>query len=90
MLCRLALKVAVTLLPANATVQEGFAPAQFPVQLAKVEPGAGVAVSVTWGLPAKFAAQVPGQSMPAGALLTVPVPAPATLTVSCDTPFTKP
>jgi hypothetical protein len=36
------------------------------------------------------AEHVVGQSIPLGVLVTVPLPAPATLTVSWDTPLTKP
>src|SRR5271167_2986861 len=43
----------------------------------KLAPGA--AVSITWLLPAKVAVQVPGQVIPAGALVTVPVPVEVTV-----------
>src|SRR5579871_3960032 len=61
-----------------------------PVHPPKPKPAAGVAVSVTCGFPVKLAEQVPGQLIPAGLLVIVPVPAPATFTVSCETPFTSP
>ncbi len=48
-----------------------------PLQPAKVEPAAGVAVRVTAVPLANAAEQVAPQVMPAGALETVPVPAPA-------------
>jgi hypothetical protein len=53
-----------------------------PLQPVNVEPAAGVAVRVT-AVPLENAAeQVEPQSMPVGALLTVPAPAPALLKVS--------
>jgi hypothetical protein len=94
MLCKLAVKVAVTSLPPKDTVQVLLC---FPHELTpdpdhppKPNPAAGVAVKVTCGLPVKFAEQVPGQLMPAGVLVMVPVPAPATFTVNWETPFTSP
>ena len=48
-----------------------------PVQPVKVDPAAGVAVSVT-GVPLAYAtAQIEPQFMPAGLLETVPLPVPA-------------
>src|SRR2546425_1277814 len=52
-----------------------------PLQPVKVEPTAGAAVSVTAVPLAKLAAQVAPQSMPAGELVTVPLPVPAGATV---------
>src|SRR5205823_14797810 len=52
-----------------------------PVQPVKVEPAAGVAVSVTVVPLAKLAVQVAPQLIPAGELVTVPLPVPALLTV---------
>jgi len=48
----------------------------------KVEPAAGAAVRVTVVPLVKLAEQVAPQLMPAGALVTVPVPVPALETVS--------
>src|SRR5690348_7857746 len=57
-------------------------PEQAPLHPAKVEPEFAAAVSVTdWPL-LKLAEQTLGQFMPAGLLLTVPLPVPARLTVS--------
>src|SRR5207244_3279543 len=52
-----------------------------PVQPVKVEPAAAVAVSVTAVPLVKLAEQVAPQLMPAGALVTVPLPVPAGVTV---------
>jgi hypothetical protein len=53
-----------------------------PLQPLNVEPAAGVAVKVTAVPLANAAEQVLPQEMPVGALVTVPLPAPALLTVS--------
>ena len=53
-----------------------------PVQPANVEPSAATAVNVTLVPLAKFAEHVVGQTIPAGALITVPLPVPISLTVS--------
>jgi hypothetical protein len=57
-------------------------PEQAPDQPANGNPVAAVAVSVTWAPFPKLAVQVCGQLMPAGELVTVPVPWPAKLTDS--------
>ena len=51
-------------------------PAQSPDQLAKREPAAGVAVSVTFVPLRKVATHVAPQLIPAGELVTVPAPVP--------------
>src|SRR5439155_11958732 len=56
--------------------------AQVRLQPVKVEPAAGPAVSVTAVSLANVAEQVVPHEIPAGALVTVPVPAPVLLTVS--------
>ena len=53
-----------------------------PLQPEKVEPAAGVAVSVTAVPLANGAAHVVPQEMPAGVLVTVPLPAPVFETVN--------
>jgi hypothetical protein len=64
------------------------APVQAPAQLTKVPPLAGVSVNVTAVPVAKVAVHVFAvelaleQLIPAGLLVTVPVPAPAVATVS--------
>jgi len=53
-----------------------------PLQPPNVDPSAAVAVSATTAPLAKLAEHVVGQLIPAGALNTVPVPVPASFTVS--------
>lgn len=55
------------------------APLHAPPNPPKLDPEAAVAVSVIAVPLAKFAAHVPGQLMPAGALVTVPLPVSATV-----------
>ena len=52
-----------------------------PLHPAKVDDEVGLAVNVTAVLKAKAAEQVAPQSMPAGELVTMPVPVPPLLTV---------
>ena len=58
------------------------APEHAPVHPVKVEPPLGFAVSVTDVPLAKLALHVGPQLMPAGALVTVPVPPPELVTIS--------
>jgi hypothetical protein len=78
----LELNVAVTALAADMVTLQVPVPEQAPLQPAKVEPAAAVSVRVTTVPLLKFALQVPGQEIPAGLLLTVPVPVPANVTES--------
>jgi len=78
----LKLKVAVTDLDEVTVTEQLLVPAQAPLQPVNVEPAAGVSVKVTRVPLVKFAVHVPGQLMPAGPLVTVPVPFPARVTVS--------
>src|ERR1041384_1956838 len=55
-------------------------PVQAPLQPLNVEPACGFAVSVTFALMAKLAVHCPGQLMPTG--LDVTVPMPLTVTAS--------
>ena len=57
-----------------------------PLQPVKVEPGSGAASKVTKAPLGKGTEQVAPQSIPAGKLVTVPVPAPAVMTVSWNGP----
>src|SRR5207247_665997 len=76
-------KVAVTVVAAlSVTVQVPVPEQPPPLQPLKIEPAAGAAVRVT-GVPVANAAEhVAPQEIPAGLLVTVPVPAPVLLTVS--------
>jgi len=65
----------------NVTLQVPV-PVHAPDQPANVEPALGAAVSVTAAPLAKLALHVAPQSIPAGLLVTVPVPVPALCTVS--------
>lgn len=92
MLCSEPPKVAVTeIAPVIVTLQLAV-PAHAPVQLTKVPPLAGVSVNATAVPCAKvalhvFVVELPvglgvEQLIPAGLLVTVPVPPPAVVTVS--------
>jgi hypothetical protein len=74
-------KVAATLLSAFIT-REQEAPVQAPLQPVKVEPEAGVAVSVTLVPLSKSALHVVPQLIPLGNEVTVPLPFPVLLTLS--------
>src|SRR5439155_1528737 len=71
-------KVAVTVVAAETVTTHDPVPEQPPpAQPVKVEPAAAVAVSVTAVPLAKLAEQVAPQLIPAGELVTVPLPVPA-------------
>src|SRR5439155_19544212 len=71
-------KVAVTVVAAETVTVQVLVPEHPPpLQPVKVEPAAGAAVRVTAVPLEKLAAQVAPQLMPAGLLVTVPVPVPA-------------
>lgn len=74
-----ALKVAAADLAAVIVTAHVATPEQTPLQPPKVNPAAGVAVRVTETPLLKFALQMLGQLIPAGVLVTEPVP--TTLTV---------
>src|SRR5262249_61709334 len=67
----------------------GGGPVEPPLQPVKVEPAAGVAVNVTAVPIVKDVEQVVPQEIPVGALVTVPLPAPALVTVSANDDCTK-
>ena len=76
------MKVAVTAaLPVNVTLQVPV-PVHAPDHPANVEPLFGTAVRVTMAPLVKLALHVAPQSIPAGLLVTVPLPVPALWTVS--------
>jgi len=77
------LNVAVTDRFTSITTEQS-APLQSPVQPAKVDPGAAVAVKVTELPVGKLALHVPPQSIPIGALGTVPDPDPIFCTERVD------
>jgi hypothetical protein len=77
-----ALKVAVTLRAAVMLTAQLPVPEHAPVQPANVEPLLAAAVSVTTAPGLKLALQVLPHEIPAGLLLTVPLPVPALLTLS--------
>ena len=74
-------KVAVTARAAVIVTVQLPAPTQLPPQPTKVEPEAGAAVKVTTVLMVNDAEHVAPHAMPAGVLVTVPLPAPALVTV---------
>src|SRR5438034_6773068 len=76
-------KVAVTVVAAETVITHDPVPVHPPpLQPLKVEPAAGVAVTVTAVPLGKLAEHVAPQVIPAGELVTVPLPVPALLTVS--------
>jgi hypothetical protein len=64
-----------------ATVHEPLPLQPAPLHPAKIEPAAAVALRVTVVVVAKLAEQVPPQLIPAGVLVTVPLPDPILFTV---------
>jgi hypothetical protein len=85
----LAVKVAVIACAALIVAVHVPVPEQPPLQPVKVEPAAGVAVSVTAVPEVKEVEQVAPQEIPAGELVTVPLPVPALATVSAKDDCTK-
>jgi hypothetical protein len=77
-----ALKVAVTDSAAVTVTLHVAAPVHAPDQPVKVLLAVGTSLSVTWVFCAKLAKHVVGQLIPAGVLVTVPVPFPASVTVT--------
>ena len=77
-------KLAVTARAALIVTVQAPVPVQLPLQPVKVEPAPGAAVSVTTVPGVKEAEHVAPQEIPAGLLVTVPLPAPALETVSVE------
>src|SRR4030095_2026552 len=75
-------KIAVTARAALIVTLQAPVPVQAPLQPAKVEPVAGAAVRLTAAPLVNEAEQVAPQEMPAGVLVTVPLPVPDLVTVS--------
>jgi hypothetical protein len=72
------------------TVQGLAVPVQAPDQPLNVEPAVAAAVKVTLAFLVKLALQVAPQLIPAGELVTVPLPVPDLLTVNCTGTDAKP
>src|SRR5258705_6177138 len=70
--------------PLIVTVQVPVPEQPLPLQPVKVDPAAGVAVSVTTVPVVKAVEQVGSQAIPAGALVTAPLPVPALVTESAE------
>src|SRR5437879_379890 len=86
---RLMAKVAVTACAALIVTLQAPVPVQLPLQPVKVEPAAGAAVKVTAVPLVNEAEQVAPQEIPAGELVTVPLPAPDLVTVSAKDDWMK-
>ena len=83
-------KVAVTAVaPEIVTVQAAVPEQPPPLQPPKVDPESGMAVNVTAVPLAKFVVQFAPHAMPAGVLVTVPLPVPAFVTVSAKVGTSK-
>jgi hypothetical protein len=80
MLCSVAAKVAVTDSAALRVTLQVALPRHAPLQAEKALPVPGVSLSVTSLFCGKLAEHVVGQLIPAGVLVTVPVPVPAKVT----------
>ena len=79
---KVGVKVAVTAVAAETVTVQGPVPAQPPpLQPVKEEPAAGAAASVMAVPLVKLAEQVAPQLIPAGELVTVPLPVPDGVTV---------
>src|SRR5438093_10969559 len=77
--------VAVTVVAADrVTVHEPVPVQPPPLQPLKVDPAAGVAVSVTAVPLGQLAAELVPHVIPAGVLVTIPLPVPAFVTVSAN------
>src|SRR5207245_2717860 len=83
-------KVAVTAVgPEIVTVQAAVPEQPPPLQPLKIDPESGVAVSVTAVPLVMFVVQFVPHAMPAGVLVTVPLPVPALVTVRAEVGTSK-
>jgi hypothetical protein len=80
--CKVPLKLAVAVVAELTDTAQVPGPVQAPLHPENSKLVAGVAVKVTWVPEGKLALQVPGQLMPAGALVMVPLPGPADVTAN--------
>lgn len=78
----MSVKLALTALALSTTTVQAPVPVHAPPQPAKLEPVAGVGVSVTLEPLAYGSSQSVPQLIPAGLLVTVPTPEPVLLTLS--------
>jgi hypothetical protein len=76
------LKVAVTESAAVTLTLQVAVPVHAPDQPAKILLTPGVSLSVTWVFCMKLAEHIVGHLIPAGTLVTVPVPVPASVMVT--------
>ena len=86
----LVLKVAVTASAAVIATTHAPVPEHAPLHPANAEPVDAACVSVTCVPLAKFAEHALGQLIPAGELVTIPCPLPASATVSAKLPVPPP
>src|ERR1700683_1087453 len=80
------LNVAVTACAALIVTVHVPVPVQFPLHPVNVDPPVAAAVSTTCVPTAKLSVQAVGHVIPAGTLVTLPVPVPAMLTVRSSPP----
>src|SRR5512145_1944372 len=71
-----AVNVATTFLVSSIVTTQLPVPLHAPLQPVKDDPTFGVACKVTWVFSSKAAEQARPQAIPAGSLVTVPVPVP--------------
>jgi hypothetical protein len=85
--CGVVVKVAVTAVAAVGVMEQAPDPLHAPPQLANENPVPGVSARVTCVPESKFAEHVLGHVMPAGVLVTVPVPETVTVICVCGFPL---
>jgi hypothetical protein len=80
--CRVPPKLAVAVVAELTETVHASVPLQAPLQPEKTKLAPGVAVKTTCVPEGKLELQVPGQLIPDGVLVTVPVPGPVEVTVN--------